>query len=312
MMNQAIKNKKKIAILIATYQGEEYLNQQLDSLLRQSNQDWTAYLHDDGSKDGTQQIIKLYCTKYPDKFIEITGDSCGSAKHNFIFLTKKVESDFYMYCDQDDIWMENKICDTYKKMIEIDDPDIPCLVHTDLSVVAKDLSVISRSMAQYQGLKCNKQELSRTLIQNVVTGCTMMINRCLRDKMIMSCNWDCIIMHDWWASLIAVAFGKIAYLNQPTILYRQHGDNSVGAKRIFSLNNFINTINHSDKIKKSLEDTRIQANEFNKVFHIKSNSPSVIYSNMGKYTKLKRIQIYMANHFYKSSFARNIGLFIWG
>lgn len=307
-----MKNTRSIAILIATYQGEPYLKQQLDSLLQQTNTDWTAYLHDDGSKDETRRIIKQYCKEYPDRFIEVEGPSCGSAKANFMYLTKSVESKLYMYCDQDDVWLERKIELTVKRMRAIYSKERPCLVYTDLKVVGEDLSVIADSMAKYQNLSCSRIGLSYALIQNVVTGCTMMINRALRNAMIRECNMDAIIMHDWWAALIANAFGRVSYLDKPTILYRQHHDNSVGAKRVVSFDNIKKMLNNTSEIKKSLELTRQQAKEFNRVFAPPKTLCSWDYAQIDSLGKLQRLYKYTHDGFLKSSVVRNIGLLVFG
>ncbi len=305
-----IYNDKKIAVLLATYQGEKFIIEQLDSLLKQTNKEWKAFIHDDGSLDKTKMIINDYIQNYPDCFCYIDSPSTGGAKNNFMLLTNIVESEFYMYCDQDDVWLDNKIQKTYDKMLEIYDEDIPCLVHTDLSVVDENLNIISKSMNIYQKLNCQKINLSRSIIQNTVTGCTMMINKALREKMIIPCDYNKIIMHDWWASIIANAFGRVSYLNEQTILYRQHGNNSVGAKKSGSLFNVLDIILNSKKVTNSLLDTRLQAEEFNKTF---GNMDIVhIYSNVGHKNKLERLYTYQKYGFYKSSFLRNIGLIIFG
>ena len=90
-------NKSKIAILLATYKGCKYLKQQINSILKQTNQEWVVFYHDDGSNDGTLEILKGYTKLYPDKFCMVEGDSTGSAKDNFMFLTKMVDSELYMY-----------------------------------------------------------------------------------------------------------------------------------------------------------------------------------------------------------------------
>lgn len=302
-------NDKKIAILLATYQGESYIKQQLDSLLGQTYKNWKAFIHDDGSKDQTVRIVKEYCEKYPDHFSIIEGPSCGGAKGNFFFLTNMIESELYMYCDQDDVWKSEKVQITLDGMEKISKKEKPCLVFTDLTVVDSNLKVIDNSMSHYQRLDCEKKGLNRALIQNVVTGCTMMINRSLRDLMVKKCDYKNVLMHDWWAAVIANAFGEAYYIDVPTILYRQHLDNSVGAKKTFSIENLKAIIRNQQKVKDALKGTRIQAAEFYKVFRIKSCKK---YAESGKMPKVKRVVFYFKNGYFKSSLIRNIGLIIWG
>ena len=302
-------NDKKIAILLATYQGEKFIRQQLESLLSQTNKNWKAFIHDDGSKDNTVEIVSEFCQKYPDYFSLIKGPGCGGAKENFFFLTKMVESEIYMFCDQDDVWKSNKVQITLDEMEKRAVKEKPCLVFTDLVVVDSHLKVIDKSMSHYQCLSCEKYGLNRAIIQNVVTGCTMMINRCLRDMMIKKCDYKKILMHDWWAALIANAFGEIYYINVPTILYRQHTDNSVGAKKTFSIENMKGIINNQCKVKNALKGTRVQASEFYRVFGVKICND---YAELGKMPKIKRVFFYFKNGVLKSSLIRNIGLIIWG
>lgn len=302
-------NDKKVAVLLATYQGEKYIKQQLNSLLSQTYKNWRAFIHDDGSKDNTVGIIKEYCKKYPDFFTIIEDAGCGGAKENFFFLTRMVESELYMYCDQDDVWKPDKIQLTFDEMEKRVQKDKPCLIFTDLVVVDSSLKVIDNSMSHYQRIECEKNSFNRALIQNVVTGCTMMINRSLRDLMVKKCNYKNVLMHDWWAALIANAFGEIHYINTATILYRQHLDNSVGAKKTFSVENMKGILKNQQKVKDALKGTRIQALEFYKVFGIKISKE---YGDLDKKKKINRIIFYYKNRVLKSSLIRNIGLIIWG
>ena len=107
--------------------------------------------------------------------------------------------------------------------------NMPVLVHTDLSVADKHLNIKKRSFFRAQHFNVQNYSFGSTLAQNNVTGCTMMINRTLLNLVKNTNNSD-IIMHDWWGAMIAAAFGRIAFVPEPTILYRQHGANSVGAK----------------------------------------------------------------------------------
>jgi len=220
-----------ITILLATFNGAPYLSEQLDSLLAQTYTDWNLLIHDDNSDDETVEIIKKYIEHYPEK-IKLIDDktSYNSASANFASLLKHVTSEYVMFCDQDDIWTPSKIALTLEKMhsLEADFPDLPLLVHTDLKVVDKELNMIADSYWEYQHLHPSFDQLNALLIQNVITGCTVMINRQLRTKALPIP--DDVIMHDWWLGLVASAFGKIGYLETATVLYRQHSSNDTGAK----------------------------------------------------------------------------------
>ncbi len=303
----------QIAILLASYQGEAYIAELLDSLLGQSMQDWTVYAHDDGSKDKTAEILSRYAQRYPDHVCIVPGPSTGGARNNFFYLLKQVHAPYYMFCDQDDIWLENKIEKTFAAMQTLgSEKDVPHLVHTDLKVVDSSLQVISDSMNHYQGLRCEDTPLQRLLIQNAVTGCTVMINRALRDQMLSYRRLDQIIMHDWWAALVAARFGTLYYLPEPTILYRQHEKNSVGAKKMLSISYLCSRLNKSAEILQSLEATRNQAKEFAQAFSLDQDSLVTRYGNLAKQRKLSRLKFYGQNKVAKAGILRNLGLLIWG
>ena len=299
----------KIAILLATYNGEKYLKYQIDSILSQSYTDWELFIHDDGSKDGTEKIIDDFCAKYPTQIHKIQGASTGCARNNFFFLLRSVEAPIYMFCDQDDVWLEKKIENTYSEMIKFDDKK-PNIVFTELKVVDSDLNVISESMSKYQKLNCHNTSVNRLLIQNICTGCTMMINRILRDDMIKATDLNNIIMHDWWAALIAAELGNIHFINEPQILYRQHSDNSVGAKS-FGIKYIFSKLNKKDEIKQSLKDTEKQALLFTILFKTNNNNLINLYSDLYHYSKIKKISFYVKNKVTKNGFIRNVGLFLF-
>ena len=226
-MQTEIISTHKIAILLASYNGEKYISDQLNSLLRQTFQDYTCYIHDDGSSDQTLEIIKNIISEYPDKFCLIPGKSCGSAKENFRYLLQRVDAEFYMFCDQDDIWDENKIEKSLTELSKLDQSK-PACVYTDLQVVDEELQVIDKSFFHYTGLDPYKNTYKLLIVDNVCAGCTMMFNRALRNRMI-DLHSKSIPVHDHEAAIIAALFGHLEYMDQRTILYRQHKKNVLGA-----------------------------------------------------------------------------------
>lgn len=221
---------EQLAILMATYNGEKYIAEQLDSLLNQTVSDFTVYIHDDGSTDNTVEIIKQYQKKYPDRFQCLEYPPSGGAKNNFLSLLRMVEAQYYMFCDQDDVWFPEKVKISYSEMkkCESGNWDMPCVVFGDMQVTDRERRVISTSYLKYVKKDPQKISLKELLVQNVAAGCTMMINRKLALLSLHYQNQDSIFMHDWWIMLIAACVGKIAYMNKPLLMYRQHGDNSVG------------------------------------------------------------------------------------
>jgi len=220
-----------IAILLAAYNGEEYIARQLDSLLEQSESGWKCYIHDDGSNDRTLDIIGSYIAEHPDRFCLLPGESTGGAKNNFLYMMRNVEEDYYMFCDQDDCWLPDKIKIMYRRIRAMRRRygDIPLLAFSDMKVVDKDLNTINESYMKYADLDPRRSQFRYLISQNTVPGCVAIFNRELRDRSNVYRNIDDIRWHDWWISLIAAATGRISYVDQPLSLYRQHGDNNVGA-----------------------------------------------------------------------------------
>ena len=301
-----------IAILMATYNGEHFLQEQIESILDQSYTDWSLFIHDDGSSDGTNAIIDDYVARYPEKIFRVSGASCGCARDNFFFLMREVEADFYMFCDQDDVWMPEKVRKTYISMQDIDCGSNPALVFTELSVVDENRSMIAESMSDYQNLNCRDLSLNRLLIQNAVTGCTMMVNRALRDMMLKYNHIENIKMHDWWAGIIAAAFGEILFIDEPTIWYRQHEDNSVGAQNDNSLNYQLDRVKNKESMRYSLELTRLQARELVEAFELPSEHIISQYANCMSMGKLQRLHFYFKNAILKTGIARLIGQIVLG
>ena len=126
-----------IYILLATYNGEKYFSEQIESLLSQTYQDWKLWIHDDGSKDNTVKIIKDYANKYPEKIVFLDDDiSCGGAKENFTYVLNNIDKnfDYIMFCDQDDLWLPNRI-ELFLNEVKIQEknnPNLPLVSFSDL------------------------------------------------------------------------------------------------------------------------------------------------------------------------------------
>jgi len=241
-----------ISICLATYNGEKYLNQQVDSIFAQSNQDWQLLIQDDGSSDNTISIIEDYMARFPDRIRLITKKECRlGASLNFGRLLEYTDTEYIMFSDQDDIWLPNKIELTLNVMKATEQlyPDKPVLVHTDLKVIDADSNTISDSMWSYQKLSPQiGNNLNKITAQNVVTGCAMMINR--KAKAVAIPIPREAIMHDWWIAIKVAKHGKIAYVSTPSILYRQHPGNEIGPKRAQKINilNFLKKLCHLKKL----------------------------------------------------------------
>ena len=220
---------EKIEILLATFQSEAFLAEQLDSILQQTDQNWSILIHDGGSTDRTLAIVQSYVEKYPDK-IRLIGSSRASACRNFSQLLGAATAELIMLSDHDDFWLPDKVAETRKKFIEEMGklPEgTPLLVFSDSEIVDQYLNTVFPSLMDYSNLDPRRLSLARLLVQNVPHGNTMMFNSALC-KLAYPIPRRAV-MHDGWISLTAAAFGKIAYLDRITLLYRQHNCNIFGA-----------------------------------------------------------------------------------
>ncbi len=220
---------EKIDILLATYNGETYLKEQLDSILNQTYSNFRILISDDNSEDSTKNIIEEYAKK--DNRIKFFFQERNlGVIANFEFLLKKVEAEFYMFSDQDDIWKENKIELSMKKILE-ENCD---LVYTNLEVVDKDLNITYDSYWKLKGLeeKVKKYNNFESLyLNNFITGCTMLSKSKFISEILPLPKESKYVLHDYWTALIVSQRGKISYIEESLIKYRQHKKNSVGSKK---------------------------------------------------------------------------------
>lgn len=255
-----------IDILLATYNGAQFLDAQLQSLERQTYQNFRIYILDDGSTDRTPEILRAFQARHPDQTILLPEmRHTGSPSLNFFHLLEHSTQDYTMFCDQDDIWAEEKIRVTLQAMQrqEEQDPAVPRLVHTDLEVVSTDLTPIAQSFMRYQHLDPYYVSLPGLIVQNNVTGCTVLMNRHLRELIRQP---DPVCMYDWWIALSASAFGRIAYLKDATVLYRQHGANAVGAQDVRTAAYAAEKLRHPEKMTRSLQRTYQVAETFRRLY----------------------------------------------
>ncbi len=256
-----------LAILLSTYNGERFLAEQLDSLLRQTWRDFIIIARDDGSSDGSRALLAEYAAKHPERFRLLPGDggNLGACASFARLLGHALEHglepapnsglrpdpglgpdpelasgasarpgpapDYFLFCDQDDIWHDDKVERQMALMrrTEAGNASLPVLVHSDLAVVDAENRPIAPSFTAYQGLDIERNGFTELAISNLVTGCTALVNRALARRALPIPPEA--IMHDWWLALAASAFGKLVYSAGPTVRYRQHDANTIGAKR---------------------------------------------------------------------------------
>ena len=227
------KGPEAIDILMATYNGEKYLKKQIESILNQTYSNIRLIISDDCSTDKTMQVIKE-CEEKDKRIIVYSQEKNLGFVKNFEFLLTKVENQIYMLSDQDDIWLPEKIENTYKCLKE-NDAD---LVFTDLTVVDENENIINNSFNELMNLakKIDKTKNSYELVYlyNCVTGCTIMTKKnMIKDILPIPTNSK-HMYHDHWIALITAMKGKIVYLPEQLIKYRQHTNNQIGTRHTVS------------------------------------------------------------------------------
>lgn len=234
-------NTKKIAILMATYNGEKYICQQIDSILEQTAGDWHLYIHDDGSSDATFSILQQYVSKVPQQITLLNYPSQGGTYLNFMSMLERVESDYYMFSDQDDIWHTDKI---EKSMLVMENqekkhPDKPLVIHADLRVVDESGNTLASSFWHQAGMHPEMFHTFGQRITNVVTGCTMLFND-LAKKAALSKQPYGNPLHDEWVAIRTCACGgKVIPIFHQLIDYRQHHANALGAEACYHRKNLV-------------------------------------------------------------------------
>ena len=321
----------KIDILMATYNGEKYIGKQIDSILRQTYDNWNLLIRDDGSTDATTSIISEYKRRNPEKIVIIEDDEGNlGVTGNFKRLLLSSQSDYVMFCDQDDIWDSSKVYQEINMMKEKEKEFglIPILVFSDLKGIDGNDKILFESFRKKNGFSSDSCRLSRMLYENVATGCTMLIN-CPLKKLLYNIP-DAVRVHDHWAILICLLNeGQAVYLNQATVLYRQHegnviGDNSTSALtkicKILSFRKYREgkerTIAYYRKIEEQIN--LLYQQNFSPEERTEKESIKLCFTlaNIWKQTCWKRITILKRNNCFQNSFYTNMLMlcyyFRWG
>lgn len=305
-----------VAICLATYNGEKYIAEQLDSIINQKYKDFHIFIRDDGSSDHTVEILNEYQCKHSDiiSVIKDTRLKGGSSKENFAsilkWISEKYNFNYFMFSDQDDIWLDDKIQLGMTRIKEEEQKyKGPILVHSDLKVVDENLYILGESFFKYRALNVNKKDINHILVQNNVTGCTMLWNKKQNDIIDISNN--CVAMHDWWITLTAATFGRIVYISKPTILYRQHGNNVVGATKVNTIGFIIKRLTGSAHVRETLELSVVQAQAFLNTYQNEMSDDQKkiyeVYSDLLNHNKVIKIITIFKYKFLKQGIVQIIG-----
>ena len=301
---------EKVDILLATYNGEKYIKEQIDSILNQNYKDIRLIISDDCSKDTTIQILKEYEQK--DKRIElyIQPQNLGVVK-NIEFMLQQVENPYYMLADQDDVWLPEKVEKSLEKLKQ-ENAD---LVFGDLEVVDQELKTIYSSFGDYMLLnrKINKYINSDRLnyLYNCVTGCTILAKKETIEKILPLPQKSKYVIHDYWMGIMVSLNGKVAYISEKYIKYRQHGNNQVGTNKIshgfkkleqvrelfinVKLGVFGTYVENNEKFPKTLQRLNIEAYEYFKMIEKKKNINFKKWRVFHELYKTEKLSYYILN-----------------
>lgn len=302
--------KDSVAILLAVYNGEKYLDALLDSLLKQDYPHIKIHIRDNCSTDGTMTILHKWQQEHPERIcIYCSAENVGVIG-NFANLLDAVDSRYYMFCDCDDLWKPEKVSKTLEKMKQLElkhGADQPLLVHTDLVVVDQHLKMIAPSFWRLSKLNTSSKcsTLPRLLVQNHVTGCTMLINRALK-QLAVPIPEECV-MHDWWLALVAACFGKVDYIPSATIFYRQHGGNDTGAKR-YGVASFFNKNPKNSPHSKKIKQAKLLLSRYQHVMNKENQEIISAYLAMQSLPWPRKILAMLRYGFFKSGILRNLVL----
>ena len=293
-----------IDILLATYKGARYLPDLLGSLAVQTEPDWRLIVRDDGSDDESLAVIETWAKEGGHRVVILSDGARLGAKGSFGRLLEASDAPYFMFCDQDDVWLPEKIESLLHEVRAAEKArptGFPILVHSDLRVVAADLTELGPSFWATQRFRFTAVEgqkevgLARSLVvQNIVTGCATLGNAALRD--LATPIPDASVMHDWWVALVAGMFGEIRSLKEPTILYRQHGSNTIGARDWGPVDVFRRAVSQPAsavaRTRTWLEESRKQAKAFAERFGDRldpaTHDTLLAYASLGERSFLER------------------------
>jgi len=309
--------QKTVQILLATYNGERFLREQLDSLFSQTFQDFSILVRDDGSTDNTLKIIEEYQQKFSAKIILLKDNKKNvGATQNFGILLEKSDADYVFFCDQDDIWLNNKIEISLQKMQAIEKGNIatPCLIFSDMKSMDEAGNIIADSVWQQLHLHPKYFILNRLLVQNIPHGCTMLINRAMRN--LATPIPKQAMLHDHWIALLAVSSGKFDFIAEPTLLLRNHAQN-VTRKSVSILDKLNRFLTNSLSKEQYEHYIKIRVNQA-KALQLRASSfindeHFDVLKNFIKLEKTKgfdRKKIFLQNKFYRTTFLHTLKMIL--
>lgn len=314
----------RVHIIMAAYNGAAYLKEQIESIRENSFTDWVLWIFDDGSVDGTENLAGEQVVKDKERIRYIRNEKNKGVTRNFLDGVKTVlkeqadvikeETDnYFMFCDQDDFWMPDKIEKTLRVMKRYEkkySKKLPLVVFTDAAITDEKLTVINPSFHKSNHLNTGKLDLPHMMMENKLIGCTVMFNTALAMK--LTIIPENARYHDWWIGLLGAAFGHMVYIPAPTLYYRQHSGNVVGNQDFYGYAK--KRMAAIGEQKKALFSNAEQAKEFYDIFKdcLSKDKKMQVYAmaNLMKQGWFSRRFQCIHYGFLKSGLLRNIALLL--
>jgi len=263
IQEQPVSSKPEIDVLLATWNGIRFLDQQLDSLSHQSFQNFRVLVRDDDSSDSTLQIVERFQSLHPDRVLVRKNSTRQGACRTFSLLAEESHAPYFAFCDQDDVWRSDKLeleLDALKRAEANYGYETPVMVFSDLELIGPGNRRLAGSMWKMKHVNPHRASLGALLVQNLATGCTVLGNHSLLSHGLPIPEEA--VMHDSWLGLVAAAFGVLVPLDETTVGYRQHEQNVIGAGRGLQLRDAIKRLLQDPAFTEGIAQSRKQARTF--------------------------------------------------
>lgn len=217
----------KVQVLLSAYNGDQYISEQIQSILNQTYTSISILVRDDGSSDQTVEVLEQLMKVHTNKIKLIKGSNVGVVSSFFELLrAADDEADYYCFCDQDDVWLDHKVEGAITRLNSSVHTEVPAMVFTSTYLTDEELN----QKGTWPKPPSQEPSFFNALYENIAIGATLTMNRSARNLFMNSKSVDSkkVLMHDWWFYLLVSAFGNVIYDNTPSMLYRQHSRNVVG------------------------------------------------------------------------------------
>jgi glycosyltransferase involved in cell wall biosynthesis len=296
----------RVAILLATLNGAEFLSEQLKSYCEQTHSDWELLISDDGSVDGTIELLQNFARSVPEHPVTIVEGPRRGHWQNFLSLIRRSpsEAEFFAYSDQDDVWSKQKLekAVAYLKTLS---SNIPAVYFTRTMLVEKNGRYIGLSP-----LFKRPPSFQNALVQNIGGGNTMVFNRAARSVLLAAPDVP-IVSHDWWTYQIVTGVGGIAHYDPwPSVKYRQHGSNLIGSNAGMRASTF--------RVEELLKGrfsawSEVNVEALTKIKPLLSPKNAATlddFSHSRKVALPRRLYLILKSGVYRQRFLENIGLYM--